>query len=141
MIGGRGLVEMLLRALTRAPRAAPAKRVKVDVDLTSDTANAAAAAATTAAQLPRATSPPKSKAKGTTALASIFQPAAPSKGRWLPDVRRSASSAPGGAGHFVWGSPQPSTKVAAFGEFTVLHLPPAKPRAQLTARPGSRRDS
>ncbi|GAA5869573.1 hypothetical protein JCM3774_005483 [Rhodotorula dairenensis] len=99
----------------------PAKRVRVDIDLTDSTATHGLEPASKPART--AASPPKTKTNA--ALASIFQPAAPSKGRWLPDVRRTAANrnAVGGAGHFVWDNPQPSTKVAAFDIDGTLIVP------------------
>lgn len=114
--------------------AAPAKRVKVDIDLTASETTTARGETNQAGAV---------AAKKKTVIASIFQPPASSKGRWLPDIRRKSTGKIGGAGHFVWDDPQPSTKIAAFGEQLVFLLrqgkrganPPKHRRSQtLTGR-------
>ncbi|GAA5975452.1 hypothetical protein JCM10908_005167 [Rhodotorula pacifica] len=94
-----------------------AKRVKVDIDLTDSSSTSTASTSIRTTKTVQITTSPTRKAP----LASIFQPNAPSKGRWLADVRRSKGAS--GAGHFTWDDPQPSSKVAAFDIDGTLIVP------------------
>ncbi|KAG0658357.1 hypothetical protein C6P46_005813 [Rhodotorula mucilaginosa] len=96
----------------------PAKRVKVDIDLTASETSTTTPAPAPASHAGAGAAAAKKKP----AIASIFHPPAPSKGRWLADLRRKSSKS-GGAGHFVWDDPQPSTKIAAFDIDGTLIVP------------------
>ncbi|PRQ72955.1 Polynucleotide kinase 3 phosphatase-domain containing protein [Rhodotorula toruloides] len=97
-----------------------AKRLKVDLDLT--VASSSPATSTTRHSSTMATSTRTSTASttvtATTAppapkLASIFAPPASSKGKWCKNLGGSDKGKMG-CGHYVWGQPKGSAKVAAF---------------------------
>ncbi|BGP30961.1 DNA kinase/phosphatase Pnk1 [Rhodotorula toruloides] len=97
-----------------------AKRLKVDLDLT--VASSSLATSTTRHSSTTATSTRTSTASTTVTatitpsapkLASIFAPPAPSKGKWCKNLGGSDKGKMG-CGHYVWGQPKGSAKVAAF---------------------------
>lgn len=98
-----------------------AKRIKVDLDLTvssssrtTSTTRHSSTTATGTRTSTASTTVTASTARPAPKLASIFAPPAPSKGRWARTLGGTGKEKKG-CGHYVWGTPKGSAKVAAFG--------------------------